>query len=698
MNEKEMLSLAKEKAQNEKVLNDENLDNLTRSEIKEILHNLRVHQIELQMQNEELKRYQEELDETKARYFDLYDLAPEGYLIISEKGIILEANLTAAKLFRYERTELTEQRFSKYILNEDEDIYYLHRKKLFESLIPQEFELRMVKKDGTVFYVNIHASANTKDEIRTCKLMLSDISDRKCAEKELFQSEERYKLLFEHSGVAIGYYTSNGIVISFNKKAAENMGGVEKDYIGKSVYELFSREDADLYYKRIKLALSSNEIHEYEDKIVFPTGTKWFSSIYSRVFMQNDIITGVQIASVDITQRKKSESDSKNKSTFLANMSHEIRTPINGIIGLNELLFGTELTEKQKDYTAKIGISAKILFQIVNDILDFSKIESGKLYIEKTEFTIDSIITQIKDNVYILALNKGLDLIFDIDSKSIILLLGDPLRIKQVLLNLTINAIKFTSKGSVHISTAVISEDDSTMTIRFSIKDTGIGITREQLNKLFTSFTQADESTTRKYGGTGLGLAISKSLVEMMGGKIEVKSIYGEGSEFCFTIKFSKCIDEENEYTSNSIKELQKIPSRSRPSNEAAKTGSLKILLVEDNEINQMVAREMLEVKGFIVDVADNGKIAVDKLFGNMDYDVILMDLQMPVMDGYEATRIIRSNAKFTTIPIIAITADAIKGIEEDAISSGMNYYITKPIDSEVLYNKIIELIQKTKK
>ncbi|MGL1891831.1 MAG: ATP-binding protein [Spirochaetaceae bacterium] len=385
--------------------------------------------------------------------------------------------------------------------------------------------------------------------------------------------------------------------------------------------------------------------------------------------------------------KKIAEDATKSKSDFLANMSHEIRTPMNAIIGLDRLLAKTELNEKQTDYVGKIGSSANNLLGIINDILDFSKIEAGKLDIETINFNPITVIHDLKEMIIPKVHTKNLKLIIDNDKDMDVYFSGDPLRLSQILLNLSNNAIKFTNSGSITIKSRIIQINDNITTMKFEVTDTGIGLTDNQTTKLFQSFVQADTSTTREYGGTGLGLAISKKLTELMGGEIGVESTYGEGSTFYFTIKLESAINDENQGVDNSdisISEMDLIRGAT-------------LLLVEDNKINQQVAMETLESEGFIVDIAEDGFEAIDAI-GNKNYDLVLMDLQMPRMGGYEATIEIRKNEQFEDLAIVAMTADAMTGVREQVKDAGMNDYVSKPIIPEELWRVLIKYIKAGKR
>jgi CheY-like chemotaxis protein len=547
--------------------------------------------------------------------------------------------------------------------------------------------------------------------------------------------------------------------------------------------------------------------------------------------------------------RNVAEDATQAKSDFLANMSHEIRTPMNAVIGMAHLALKTDLSAKQYDYLQKIDLSAKALLGIINDILDFSKIEAGKLTMESVDFQLEDTLDNISTLVGIKTQEKGLELLFNTDSSVPTALVGDPLRLGQILINLSNNAVKFTDSGEIVISTELIKKDETQATLKFSVRDTGIGMTAEQAANLFQPFMQADASTTRKYGGTGLGLTISKRLAEMMGGEIWVESEHGRGSTFSFTANFGlgkekakkrfrpsadlrgmKVLVVDDNATSRGILQemlasfsfevtlassgsegltelekasesqpfelvimdwqmpgmdgieasrriknhqgLSKIPAiimvtaygreevmqqtkgvglagflikpvsasmlfdtimqafgeavlevsrvaqaKEQEAGILEKIQGARVLLVEDNEINQQVAREILEGAGLIVSLANNGQEAVNAVMEN-HYDAVLMDVQMPVMDGYEATKRIR-NSEFglrraqpsrmrnketeqasnlqpptSNIPIIAMTAHAMAGDEQKSLDAGMNDHVTKPIDPDQLFATLQKCIK----
>ncbi|WP_051278835.1 PAS domain S-box protein [Chitinilyticum aquatile] len=373
--------------------------------------------------------------------------------------------------------------------------------------------------------------------------------------------------------------------------------------------------------------------------------------------------------------KQVAEDATRAKSDFLANMSHEIRTPMNAIIGMSHLAQATELTPQQRDYMDKIQLSARHLLGIINDILDFSKIEAGKLDIEHLPFSLTSVLELVASQQGERAAAKGLMLSFDVDEAVPLRLLGDPVRLSQILLNYVSNAVKFTEKGEIRVLIRLLERRGDEIMLHFAVIDTGIGLTEAQCARLFESFAQADASITRKHGGTGLGLAIAKMLAGLMGGEVGVESSPGRGSTFWFTARLGGCVVEAAPVE-------PKEPDM--PAFGAALAGR-RVLLVEDNELNQQVASELLRAAGVQVEVAGNGALAVE-LVRSRRYDLILMDMQMPVMDGLAATRMIRSEAASAQLPIIAMTANAMSQDRERCLAAGMNDHLAKPFEPEALH------------
>ncbi len=382
--------------------------------------------------------------------------------------------------------------------------------------------------------------------------------------------------------------------------------------------------------------------------------------------------------------KEAAENSAQAKSDFLANMSHEVRTPMNGILGLLRILSGTELDSAQKDYVEKALFSTNELLRIINDILDFSKIEAGKLEMEYTLFSIEHVCSELEHLFDHSLSDKGLTFTMSVDEKAHLPLMGDPLRLKQVLLNLLSNGIKFTHKGGIHLAVSHTEVGHNKLCCQFTISDTGIGLNQGQMDTLFDAFTQADTSVTRKYGGTGLGLTISKRIVEMMQGTIWVESTPGKGSNFIFTACFDLASPEE----------ASTLPSMALSKEEQERAGHL--LLVEDNEINQLIAQELLMSAGYTLDIANNGQEALDML-SQKSYDLVLMDIQMPVMDGLTAAENIRKQTQWATLPVIAMSAHAMTGDKEKSLAHGMNDHITKPISPNILFSALDFWLDKTK-
>ncbi len=518
------------------------------------------------------------------------------------------------------------------------------------------------------------------------------------------ENERRYRDLFEKSADAL-LIIEGQTIVDCNDATLKIFRCRQKDEILGSHPSTLSPEkqpDGSFSFEKANEILSR----------AFKSGSHRFEWTHKRadsdVFPAEVLLTSIRhegrniLYSVlrDITERKQveealkeakeeAELANKIKSDFLATMSHEIRTPMNAIIGITYLYLQTEVTYKQRDYLEKVYAASQKLLTIINDILDFSKIEAGKLEIESIVFYLDDILKDLSDIMTLKASEKGIEFFFSVNKDVPQSLVGDPLRLSQVLTNLVSNAVKFTESGEVLLEVEKIEENLKETVLRFSVSDTGIGLTPVQMDKLFDSFTQADSSTTRKFGGTGLGLAISKRLVGMMDGNLSVTSEYGEGSTFSFTSKFGRYFQKET-ICSDVPENTEEIDK-----NEVIKQLSgTKVLLVEDNEVNRQLAIELLEMVEVEVETANNGAEGVDAVIHG-DYDLVLMDIQMPGMDGLEATILIRNivNKEIEHLPVVAMTANAMISDREKSLKAGMNDHISKPIEPDELYNTLVKWI-----
>ncbi len=381
----------------------------------------------------------------------------------------------------------------------------------------------------------------------------------------------------------------------------------------------------------------------------------------------------------------RAELSKKVSERFLATMSHEIRTPMNAIIGFTRIILKTELTPEQEKYLSAIKISGDNLLVIINDILDFSRIKEGKMPIEEKNFNLSEVLSICVEQMLPKAIEKGITLSSNIDDTVPDQLAGDSNRLSQMLLNLLSNAVKFTNQGGIEVKVEKLSENEGRVELKFSVRDTGVGIKEDKLASIFDEFTQANDNTARLYGGTGLGLAIVRQLAELQGGNVWVESKFGEGSCFYFTITYKKTVRQK-------IKTLISMSDNGK----AKLVDGIKVLVVEDNEMNVLLAQKVLQDWGWTSEIAADGNIAIDKIKQN-EYDIVLMDIELPEMNGYEATAFIRKNLQppKSSVPIIAMTAHALQTEEAKCIKAGMNGYVSKPISEKLLYAQVLLVLNK---
>jgi len=557
------------------------------------LHALRVHQVELELQNEELRRAQIENEILRARYFDLYDMAPVGYLAVSESGLIVQANFEAATLLAAPRKQLTHQRFTRYVAEESQSGYYLMRRELIDTGEPRSCELKMSRQEGTTFWAHLVASiAEDAKGAPELRFVLSDITERIRAEEALRQTE---------------------------------------------------------------LELRS--------------------------------------------ARRLADLANQAKSAFLAKMSHEIRTPLNVILGMNHLL-RDGATARQEVRLDKIDKAGQHLLAVISDILDLTKIETEHLQLEETDFHLSSVLDSVSSLVADSAHLKKLHL--ETHNHGVPLeLRGDPTRLRQALLNYAGNAIKFTDAGTIVLRVSLLEEREGTLLVRFAVEDTGIGIESVELPRLFESFEQADSSTTRKFGGSGLGLTITRRLAQLMDGEAGAESTPGVGSVFWFTARLRRAV-------ASGAVECCVVASCAGKAGKADVTPSFvqdsaallrelhrdsRVLVAEDDDTSREMIAAILAGLHLRVDMTSTGIEVLEKA-RSAKYDLILMDMEMPGMNGLDAARAIRDLPGWGEIPILALTANAFDEHRHACEAAGMSDFITKPIDARVFFSTLLRWLE----
>jgi PAS domain S-box-containing protein len=560
------------------------------------------------------------------------------------------------------------------------------------------YELTYIRKDGTRFpaVVSVTALRDASDTIIGYLLIGTDNTARKLVEEEQQKSDQRLRdqqfytrSLIESNIDALMTTDPHGIITDVNKQMEALTGCTRDELIGAPFRDCFT--DPARAEAGIKRVLAEKSVTDYELTARARDGKQTVVSYNATTFYdRNRKLQGVFAAARDVTERKRvevelqqakaaAESASRTKSDFLASMSHEIRTPMNAIMGIADLLAQTPLTPEQDRYVQIFRRSGDNLLNLINDILDLSKVEASQLDLERTGFALDDHLAKVIEMIAVRAQEKGLTLACSIAPAISNKLVGDPTRLRQVLLNLLGNAIKFTQAGGVSLRVEPHQDSRVPTALRFTVSDTGIGIPHDKLSRVFDRFTQADSSTTRRFGGTGLGLNISKRLVELMGGSIWVESDVGKGSTFGFFVPFEAWLDADRK---------ENAPVGADPDSPLPE---LHILMAEDSADNCAIALAYLQDTPYRIDVAVNGDIACE-MFRSGHYDLVLMDRQMPVMDGLTATRTIRSwegaNQRAPT-PIIALTASALKGDRETCLAAGCTAYLSKPIKQDVLLRAI---------
>jgi len=662
-----------------------------------LLHELQVHQVELEMQNEELSRTRDGLETALAQYTDLFDFSPVSYFSLDAQGKILQTNLSGATLLGPPRETLSGRDFGRFVSGPDRQAWadFLKQFLAAHSAVTREFSL---ETDQGLR----HVLAEGVGDGGRCRLAVMDITERKHIQNELQAKTEFLETMFENSPSLMLLVNADGRVVNLNPALEAWLGQPKDALLGRLGGEVLrclnsflpegcgrTQDCADCPVRsRVTRAFASGErVYNEEGSLSLVldglAASAHFLISASLVKSGDQVLALVNL--IDITERKlaeaaltlakeAAEAANKSKSLFLATMSHEIRTPLNGMLGMLQLLDLTELDAEQEECVRMATLSSQRLTRLLTDILDLSKVESGVLELAAVEFPLTEVRASIMDIFGFLGRQKGLEVSFTLDERLPPSLVGDGARLRQILLNLAGNAVKFTDSGSVRLEAAPASDPAvSPLSVVFTVTDTGCGIPEGQLGHIFEPFVQVDGSFTRRHGGAGLGLAIVKRLIDLMGGEIAVESAPGQGT----TMRVSLPFDLARETA---------LPVAVQPAAEAPGRG-LRILLAEDDEINQAAIKRMLEKAGYEVAVVGNGRDVLS-LLAEEHFDLIFMDIQMPVMDGLEAVRTIRESAPLgekANVPVVAMTAFAMAGDKEIFLAAGMDDYIAKPVDRQTL-------------
>lgn len=634
------------------------------------------------------------IEQQKAQQY--LNIAGSVIVVIDEDGNIKLVNKAGLKLLGYSEEELLgENWFMKVIPRHEQGISKQNIQEMLttEDKFVEFYENLIRAKDGTEKLIAWHNVLIYDKNGKVTGVLSSgeDITEHRKADEEL----RKLSQAVEQSPVSVLITDRYGRIEYVNHKFCERTHYLPEEVIGRNPRILKSGSLPHSFYKELWQTIQSGHIWRGDFLNKTKEGIQyWERASISPVMDSLGQISNFIAIKEDITEQKKMEEEllqakveaeisNKAKGDFLANMSHEIRTPMNAVIGLTHLALETDLLPKQQDYLEKIAVSAQSLLGIIDDILDYSKFAAGKLTMENIQFNLWKVIEDTNTILNCKAEEKGLEMVLNVAKDVPMRLKGDPHRLKQILLNLLSNAVKFTKQGEVVLSVKLMSEKDERVQLEFSVRDTGIGMNEEERGRLFNAFTQADGSTTRKYGGTGLGLVISKQLVEMMGGAMHVKSSPGQGSEFVFTAEFG-------------FYGADQLPLRSQYNLQ-----NLKVLVIDDNESSRLAFKEILEKLTFVVSLAASGEEGLSQLLKYQDkepFDLILLDWMMPPgIDGIETARRIRNHPKWATIPIIMVTSHSGQEIREEGEELNLDGLLIKPVTPSALFNATLEAVGKEK-
>lgn len=681
------------------VINDAYID--FDSDIKQIENILEKNSQELFNVNSELKKNLEtksaEVKTASSRLESIVDNISEVIFQANIEGEWMYLNPAWTKMTGFDLWSSIGTNVFEFVHPDDIELCKLKLRYLLEHKEKtNHFELRFVTKSGSYKWCEIEERLIIGEDGKATGLLgfIKDISERKSLEEEKNVTDEKFRMIFEKSSVAY-LIIKESRFLDCNQACLDLFGVKEReDFVGKFVRDFSpefqpdgsksSDKAMDLIYKARERGFNKFDwIHRKENGMEFPVevilNPVQLSEDNIHFVALNDLSERKRVESELIAAKEKAEEATKAKAQFLSTMSHEIRTPMNAVIGVTHLLSENEPREDQLSNLNILKLSADNLMTLINDILDFSKIEAGKIELEKIDFNFRNFINNVTAGFYMKAKEKDLEFVIEIDPKIPAHLTGDPTRLSQIITNLCCNAIKFTDEGRVALKAEFKGSSDNMVNIQFEINDTGIGIPVDKKDQIFESFSQADSNTTRLYGGTGLGLAITGKLVELMNGRINVESEAGKGTSFFVDVKLKI-----------SLKSKPKVSFSEGHFTDCQKLKGMHILVAEDNPMNVLIIKQFLKKWDVSYDIAKNGKIALDKV-QEADYDMVLMDLQMPVMDGYDAAQSIRNlnQEKYKELPIIAVTASAFNEIRAKVIGAGMTDFVTKPINPEELYVKL---------
>lgn len=636
------------------------------------------------------KEAQLALKQSEERYRTIVENSSDIIYKTNVGGHFTYVNPVAERLTGYSREELLTMQYTQLIRKDKvEESVNFYRDQLLQKKMSTYYEFPIITKSGHERWIgqSVQLSVGEPNAVEFTALAI-DITERKRFERNIQLQKEKYQSIITNMNLGLLDVDLDEKIMYANPGFSVISGYSETELIGQNASDLFVRSDKSVIKQKMKQRMEGiSDMYEIQVQNKHGEPRWWMISGAPNYDEKGKLIGSIGIH-LDITEQKKlekelgiekekAEASAKAQATFLANMSHEIRTPLNGIIGMIRELTYQELKDKQRRYVQNAAVASEHLLSVLNNVLDISKIEAGELDLDEQHFLLRTVVQDVKSIMTVNAREKGLVLGIDLHKLSGQVYRGDAARLRQILLNLVGNAIKFTAKGGVYLYCDVEKTSRLTHTLTFVIEDTGIGMDEHYQANLFKKFSQEDSSVSRKYGGTGLGMAITRELIQLMDGEIKVTSKKNEGTRVEVKLKLR-------------VGDIQKI----EVSNDTATQDNgvhVRVLLVEDNEFNRMVARNTLERYGYLPDEAANGKVALELLQKNK-YDIVLMDLQMPVMDGFEATQAIRNDLKLN-IPIVALTANAFKSELEQCEAVGMNDYVTKPYDEAKLMAVLLRLL-----